>query len=296
MPKLNAVEPPKDVRPFGETTFNYTSYDGRFVIGAEPWAFETRWSSASVKSVHLLNDPAGISGVAIAEGVTRIGQVTPDVVAAADFTSRVRTPAIGQVALLRNTAGFYAALEPLEIGYSRSPSGNVMRLRFAIQMDGSTDFLSFASTFDSRQAMVDRLLAAAADAEGALQAVPTGESFGGVLAIGIGHNQPPAEFAITENDRAETLEAIIVVREEVMSASPSADRLRDAGQTIARTASKVAKWFGGKADAAANEFAKSLGKAAGVAVAGGTAWLALQGKLTVLIDVLGRFCELARLL
>lgn len=290
LPKLNSVEPPKDERPLGETTFNYASYDGRFVLGAEPWTFETSWSSASPGSAHLYNDPAGIDGVAIAEGVARISQVTPDVVAAADFTSRTRTPGVGQVALLRNTAGFYAAVEPLEVGYSSSPSGNVMRLRFAIQTDRSTDFSPFASTFDDRQALVDQLLAAAADAERALQAVPTGEDIGGADVFGIGHNQPPAEFAITENDRAETLAAIATVRQETVSASPSTSRLRAAGQTIARVAGKVAKWIGGKADAAADEFAKTVGKAAGVVVVGGiAAWLTLQGKLTVLVDILGKF-------
>ena len=153
LPKLNSVEPPKDERSFGEVAFNYASHDGRFVIGAEPWTFETSWSSAGQGSAHLYNDPAGIEGVAIAEGIASIGQVTPDVVATADFTSRTRTPRVGQVALLRNTAGFCAAVELLEVGYSAVPSGNVMRFRFAIQTDGSADFSSFASTFDDRQAL-----------------------------------------------------------------------------------------------------------------------------------------------
>lgn len=290
LPKLNSVEPPKDERPLGEATFNYTSHDGRFIIGADTWKFETRWSSAGPGVAHLYNDPIGIEGIAIGEGVARISQVTPDVVAAADFTSRVRTPRVGQVALLRNTAGFYAAVEPLEVKYSSSPSSNVMRLRFAIQTDRSTDFSPFVSTFDDRQALVDQLLAAAADAERALQAVPIGEGIGSADFIGIGHNQPPAEFAITEGDRAETLAAIAVVRRETVSASPSTSRLRAAGQTIARAAGKVAKWIGGKTDAAAEEFAKTIGKAAGVAVVGGiVAWLALQSKLTVLVDILGKF-------
>ena len=73
-----------------------------------------------------------------------------------------------------------------------------------------------------------------------------------------------------------------------MSPSPSTSRLRSAGQTIARVAGKISKWIGGKADAAADEFAKTVGKAAGVAAVGGIAtWLALQGKLTVLVDMLG---------
>lgn len=289
LPKLNMVEPPKDDRPSGEVTFNHASCDGRFVIGANPWRFETRWSSAGPGSAHLLNDPAGIEGVAIAEGVARISQVTPDVVSAADFTSRVRTPRVGQVALLRNTAGFYAALEPLEITYSRSPSGNVMRLRFAIRTDRSTDFSPFASSFDDRQALVDQLLAAAADAERALKAVPIVENIGRADNIGIGHNQPPVELAVTEDDRTATLAAIAVVRREAASASPSTSRLRAAGQTIARMAGKVAKWIAGKADAAAEAFATSVGNAAGVAVVGSAAWLVLQNTLIVLVDTLRKF-------
>lgn len=290
MPKLNNVDPPKDERPLGEITFNYASYDGRFVIGANPWSFETRWSSAGFGSAHLYNDPTGIEGVAIAESVATISQVTPAVVAAADFTARVRTPRVGQIALLRNTAGFYAAVEPLEIKYSSSPSGNVMRLRFVIQTDRSADFSPFVSTFNDRQALVNQLLAAAADAEHALQAVPLDENIESAETIGIGHNQPPAEFAITKDDQIEALAAIATVRQEVVSASPSTSRLRASGQIIAQVASKLAKWIANKTDTAAEEFAKTIGKAAGVAVVGGiVAWLTLHSNLTVLVDILGKF-------
>jgi len=290
LPKLNNVEPPKDERSFGEVTFNYASHDGRFVIGASRWAFETHWSANASGSAHLYNDPPGIDGVAIAEGAAAISQVTPDVVSAADFTTRNRTPEVGQVALLRNTVGFYAALQPLEIKYSSAPSGNTMRLRFAIQTDHTTDFSPFASTFDDRQALVDQLLTAAADAERALEAVPTEQRYPSAGAGGIGHNQPPAEFAITEDDRAETLAAIAVVRQEAVSASPSTSRLRSAGQAIARAAGKVAGWIAGKADTASEEFAKTIGKAAAIAAVGTlTTWWALQGALTTLVAILGKF-------
>lgn len=289
MSKLNNVEPPKDERRSGEIAFNYASHDGRFVIGAEPWSFETRWSSASTGAVHLYNDSPGIEGVAIAEGVTSVDQVTPDLVAAADFTSRSRTPRVGQVVLLRNTSGFYAAAELLEVGYSSLPSGNKMRLRFAIQTDRSSDFSSFASTFDDQQAQVDQLLAAAAEAENALQAVSIGEDIDRFEGIGIGHNRPPAEFAITEDDRAETSAAIMTVQEELLNELPSSEKLRAAGQTIARVVGKIARWIGNKADMAADEFAKTIGKAAGFAIVGMAAWLTLQTKLILLADILGRF-------
>ena len=74
------------------------------------------------------------------------------------------------------------------------------------------------------------------------------------------------------------------------SPSPSTNELRSATQTIASIAGKVAKWIGRKMEAAADEFAKTVGKAAGVAVVGGFAtWLTLQGKLTILVDILGKF-------
>lgn len=290
MPKLNQVDPPKDERSVGEVTFNYTSYDGRFVIGSEMWAFEMRWSTAGQGSAHLSNDPAGIEGVAIAEGVTKIGQVTPDIAAAADFTSRVRTPHVGQVALLRNTAGFYAAVEPLEINRSSSPSNNLMRLRFAIQTDRSTDFTAFASTFDDRQARVDQLLTAAANAERALRAVPADEDIAIPAIAGIGHNQPPAEFAITQHDQAEALAAIATVREEAVKSVPSSTKLRAAGHTIARVASQIAKYVAGKLDTAAEEFAKAVGKAAGnaVVVLSVGAWLDVQSTFAALMDSLGK--------
>jgi hypothetical protein len=98
-----------------------------------------------------------MAGIAIAEGMRSIAQVTGDVVQSSDFTSRVRTPRVGQLALLANMGGCYSALEP------------------------------------------------------------------------------------------------------------SKSRLRAAGQTIARVAGKVAKWIGGNADAAADEFAKTAGKTAGKA-------------------------------
>lgn len=287
MPKLNNVEPPKDERLLGESTFNYTSYDGRFVIGVKPWSFETRWSAAGKGSAHLLNDPLGIEGIAIAEGVSRISELTLDVIAAADFTSRNRTVKVGQIALLRNTAGFYAAVEPLEVGYSSVPSSNVMRLRFAIQTNHSADFSPFASTFDDQQALVDQLLAVATAAEHSLQAVSTGENSEESIDIGIGHNQPPAECAITEDDRAEVLGAIAAVRQEAISVAPSTNKLRAAGEVIARVASKVSVWIFNKIDAAANEFAKTVGKIAASAIP--ITWLALQNHLTMLIEALSKY-------
>jgi hypothetical protein len=87
------------------------------------------------------------------------------------------------------------------------------------------------------------------------------------------------------------LGAIAIIKEEAVSSSPSASRLRTAGQTVAWVAAKVAKWISGKADAAVTEFSKAVGKAAGVVFigVGCMLWPALQQKLTLLLEMLSRF-------
>lgn len=97
-----------------------------------------------------------------------------------------------------------------------------MRMRVAIQTDGSCDFASFATAFDDPQRQVPQLLVAATEAEYALMRVPVWD--GREQAVGIAHNQPPADFALTENDPIAALEAIAAVRQEVVSAEPSISR------------------------------------------------------------------------
>ena len=61
-----------------------------------------------------------------------------------DYTSRTRTPSLGQVVVLRNTEGFYAALQVLGIkDDSRRDDRDEIRFRYAIQSDGSVDFTEF---------------------------------------------------------------------------------------------------------------------------------------------------------
>lgn len=201
---------------------------------------------------------------ALAEGVTENSQVTPQVVADADFTSRARAVRIGQVVLLYNAAGRYAAVQPLEIGRSTAPSGSIMRMRFAIQSDGSCDFASFATAFDDPQRQVAQLLVAATEAEYALRRVPVWD--GRVQAVGIGRNQPPADFALTENDPIAALEAIAAVRQEVVSAERSISRRGSAMIVCGKITANVSRWLAVKTDTAADEFAKMSGKTAGASL------------------------------
>ena len=248
----------------------------------------TSWSSASSGSAHLYNGPPSIRGVAIAEGVSTIGQVNAEAIARSDFTSRVRTPRVGQCAVLENQNGYFAVLQILSVGYSDLPSENMMTLRYAIQTDGSANFGGFDAATDPETSAAHALLHAAEEARMALAAV-RGEDAETAETL-FGHNGPPPEYALSEAERQEAIAAVEIVATEAVQSTPNPSRLRVAAKTIASAAKAVGQWIAGKTDAALDEFARTIGKAAGVAVVGGfAAWVVLHGKLSVLAQLLSGF-------
>ena len=92
----------------GRCTFDYSNDDGIVAIGDGEALFETRWSRAGGDSIHAYNDPATIDAIALATGANQISDVRD--AARFDYSSRSRTPREGQVLLLRNVQGLYAAL------------------------------------------------------------------------------------------------------------------------------------------------------------------------------------------
>ena len=140
--KASEVPPPRMTSSTGEVAFDYSSCNGRYVIGSGVLEFETKWTKASDTSIYVLNDPSSINGVALARGCTSISQV--ENAASLDYTSRMRTPSVGQIVVLRNTEGFFAALQVLGIkDDSRRDDRDEIRFRYAIQSDGSDDFTEF---------------------------------------------------------------------------------------------------------------------------------------------------------
>jgi hypothetical protein len=137
--KASDVPPPTSGAMTGEATFDYAAFNGRYVIGTGSGAFETAWSKASDTSIHLMNDPPSIHGVAIARGAMDFGQIKD--ASAYDFTSRVRTVKTGEIAVLRNTNGFYAAIEVVRVeDDSRGAPSDALTIRYAILPDGGKDF------------------------------------------------------------------------------------------------------------------------------------------------------------
>lgn len=140
--KASQVPPPRMTSPTGEVVFDYSSYNGRYVIGCGELEFETMWTKASDTSIHLYNDPPSINGVALAQGCASISEVLN--AESLDYTSRARTVSLGGIAVLRNTSGFYAAIHALEIkDHSRCDDRDELRFLYAIEPNGSGSFAEF---------------------------------------------------------------------------------------------------------------------------------------------------------
>ena len=145
--KASDVPPPRMTSPVGEPVFNYSNFNGRYIIGSGTAEFETNWTKASNRSIHVYNDPESINGVALDPNATSIDGVTNG--GTLDFTSRTRTPEIGQIVVLRNRNGFYAALHVLEITDDTRGDGiDELRFRYAIQADGSDNFERFRDAYE----------------------------------------------------------------------------------------------------------------------------------------------------
>lgn len=137
--KDNALSPPSSINAHGTLAFSQANNDGRAEIGHDVWRFELKTSAAGANSFHLYNDPASIKGVAVAHGLAEIEGVTD--AAAHDFSSRARTVCEGQVAILKNKDGFFAALKVLEVqDRSRGAPADKVFIEYVILNAGGSDF------------------------------------------------------------------------------------------------------------------------------------------------------------
>lgn len=137
--KADQTSPPWSPLDSGTVTFDYSNHNGRYCIGEDPYLFETYWTKASDTSIHCYNDPPSIRGVAVAPVGTVVSQLSD--VGVLDFTSRTRTPQEGQVVVLENTNGFFAALRIVDVKDSaRSDPRDELSFEYWILRDGGRDF------------------------------------------------------------------------------------------------------------------------------------------------------------
>ena len=125
--------------PKGRVTFDYSNNNGRYCIGAGYLMFETEWSKASDHRIHILNDPASISTVAVVKDTREIAGIAD--ARRYDGSSRSRTPSVGQIAVLQNTNGFFAAIKLLDIeDDTRGSDSDEVTFDYVIQTNGTPHF------------------------------------------------------------------------------------------------------------------------------------------------------------
>lgn len=123
----------------GRITFDYSNNNGRYFIGQGELAFVLAFSKSSDTNIQLYNDPHEINTVAIAKGIEHIADIEDARIF--DGSSRVRRPRIGQVAVLQNTNGFYAAIKIISVkDDSRGPDEDEVVFDYLIQTNGSSKF------------------------------------------------------------------------------------------------------------------------------------------------------------
>jgi hypothetical protein len=96
----------------GTFTFNYSNNNGEYVIGEGDAMFRTRWSKASDRAIHAYKDGNGIAAIACLKNVGDIESINT---IEGYFSSRVRTPRIGDAVVWRNDKGRYAITKVVSI-------------------------------------------------------------------------------------------------------------------------------------------------------------------------------------
>jgi len=123
----------------GKVTFDYSNNNGRYFIGQGELAFELDFTKSSDICIQLYNDPTGIRTIAIAKGVKNITEIED--ARNFDGSSRARRPQVGQVTVLQNTNGFYAAIKILSVkDDTRGHPEDEVVFSYVIQSNGSPNF------------------------------------------------------------------------------------------------------------------------------------------------------------
>lgn len=278
MSKRNAIPPPHFPASTGEAVIHYADHDGRAVIGEGDTSFETRWSQGSSQSIHVLNDPPGIRGVAIAPEARSVGAVTETIAAGLNYTSRYRRPREGQIVVFENTAGRFLAAEVVDVHSEGHGDGeDRLVLRYAVVPT------------DEDAAQRAEIVRMARDTEAELRRLQPGNASPPSAHGGIGHNNPPEPTPLTAVECDEAILVLQEVRQDVSREGADRTVLTSHVLHLRNVASKIVRWAARKCDLAADAFAQQMGKTLAEGKFLIAAWVALSGRLDHLVAVLGRW-------
>lgn len=123
----------------GTVTFDYSNNNGIYTVGQNELLFDLKWSKASNTSIHFYNDPQSIKEVALVKDVSDITEIADAQVY--DVSSRARTVNLNQIAIFRNTNGFYCAVKILDLKDDTSgDTVDEITFEYVIQTNGTPYF------------------------------------------------------------------------------------------------------------------------------------------------------------
>lgn len=123
----------------GKVTFDYGSNSGRYSIGLGELLFTLYFSNHGSSSVHFCSDAPSVRAVALAIGTKEINEIKDARVY--NYTSRVRQLYVGQVGVVQNNNGFYAAIKVHGVKHIDPNTGEgEIVFDYVIQTNGSVDF------------------------------------------------------------------------------------------------------------------------------------------------------------
>lgn len=108
--------------------FNYSNNNGMFTIGTGEYSFATRWSKASNIRIHAYSD--SVKNIALVKCLNCLDELKST--EGLDFTSRVRTPKVGDSIVWINKYGNIANTRILEIKDDRADSKDKVKFEYRI--------------------------------------------------------------------------------------------------------------------------------------------------------------------
>ncbi len=112
-------------------TFYYSNDDGKYRIGEGEKRFDLKWGKHGEGSVYLYNDPGNIRAIAVADKLS-IDEIED--ASSYNISSRVCVVGIGEIAVLQNAHGYWAAARIIDI------EGDEITFEYVIQADGTPNF------------------------------------------------------------------------------------------------------------------------------------------------------------
>ena len=124
----------------GRVAFDYSNNNGRYCIGSGELMFETHWSKSSDRNIILYNDPHSILTVAVVKDRQQISEI--DDARIYDGSSRTRHLKFGQIAVIKNANGFFAAIKIISIkDDTRGSQFDELIFDYVIQTNGTPSFI-----------------------------------------------------------------------------------------------------------------------------------------------------------